>query len=161
MQFFTVWPIGFVRKSEDSESYLEILPEFETGLYRLETISHIFVLWWFDESDTPEERMASIDLPRVSNSFVPPQEMGNLATRSPSRPNPIALTLVKIIRIEGAHIHVDELEAYDGTPVLDIKPYLPNGDRIDNGVFLPQWFEHLLESRPNDKRFPSNNNSLV
>lgn len=157
MRSYNVKAIGFVRKPENNEPYLEILPEFEPGLYRLETISHIFVLWWFHELDTPGQRVASIDLPRVRNSLVSPQEMGNLATRSPSRPNPIALTLVKIIRIEGAHIYVDELEAYDGTPVLDIKPYLPNGDRIDEGVFLPQWFEHLLESRPSDKRFPSKN----
>ncbi|MHA2231437.1 MAG: tRNA (N6-threonylcarbamoyladenosine(37)-N6)-methyltransferase TrmO, partial [Candidatus Hodarchaeales archaeon] len=60
MQSYTVKSIGFVRKPESREPYLEILPEFEIGLYRLETISHIFVLWWFHEADTPEHRIASI-----------------------------------------------------------------------------------------------------
>lgn len=141
-----------MRKPDDSEPYLDILPEFEIGLYRLELISHAFVLWWFHEADTPEERIARRDLPRVREPLVPPEEMGNFATRSPARPNPIALTLVKIVRIDKTRVYVDELEAYNGTPVLDIKPYLPNGDRIDEGVFLPPWFEHLLGSRPSDKR---------
>lgn len=77
--------------------------------------------------------------------------------RSPARPNPIALTLVKIMRIDNTRVYVDELEAYDGTPVLDIKPYLPNSDRVDDGVVLPPYFEHLLQSRPSDRRFPRNN----
>ncbi|MFX0115327.1 MAG: tRNA (N6-threonylcarbamoyladenosine(37)-N6)-methyltransferase TrmO [Candidatus Hodarchaeota archaeon] len=156
MQTYTIRPIGFVRKAENDEPYLEILPEYEKGLYRLETISHIFILWWFHERDTPEDRVASIDVPRVRDSITPPEEMGNLATRSPSRPNPIGLTLVKIIQIDGPRIYVDELEAFEGTPVIDIKPYLPNGDRVDESVFLPKWFEHLLESRPSDRRFANN-----
>ncbi|MHA2274025.1 MAG: tRNA (N6-threonylcarbamoyladenosine(37)-N6)-methyltransferase TrmO [Candidatus Hodarchaeales archaeon] len=152
MQSYSVRPIGFVRKPENSEPYLDILPEFEIGLYQLETISHIFVLWWFHDADAPEERIARRNVPRVHEPLVPPEEMGTFAMRSPARPNPIALTLVKIARIDNTRVYVDELEAYDGTPVLDIKPYLPNGDRIDEGVFLPPWFEHLLGSRPSDKR---------
>ncbi len=149
---FSVRPIGYVHKPEDSEPFLEILAEYKTGIFRLGTISHIFVLWWLDESDTPERRIAKISVPRVRNSIVPAEEMGNLSTRSPTRPNPIALTLVKIIKIDDRKIYVDEIEAFEGSPILDIKPYLPNGDRVDEEIFLPKWFEHLLVSRPPDRR---------
>ena len=151
MKMFSVYPIGFVRK-ENKKEYLEILPEFCLGLYRLDTISHAFVLWWIHESDTSEARNVRKTIPRVINSFFPPQEMGTFATRSPRRPNPLGLTLVKIIKVTEHQVFVDHIDAFDGTPVLDIKPYLPNGDRVDEGVFLPQWFQHLLNSRPADQR---------
>ena len=112
----------------------------------------MFVLWWIHEADTPERRGTGLIIPRVRNPVVPPQKMGNLATRSPNRPNPIGLTVVKIVRIDGTSIFVDEIDAFDGTPVIDIKPYLPNGDRVNKEVALPKWFEHLLKSRPADRR---------
>lgn len=151
MKMFSVYPIGFVRKEKKKE-YLEILSEFCLGLYRLETISHAFVLWWIHESDTSEARNVRKTVPRVTNAFSPPQEMGTFATRSPRRPNPLGLTLVKITKVTEHQVFVDHIDAFDGTPVLDIKPYLPNGDRVDEGVFLPQWFQHLLSSRPADRR---------
>ncbi|MFX1282082.1 MAG: tRNA (N6-threonylcarbamoyladenosine(37)-N6)-methyltransferase TrmO [Promethearchaeota archaeon] len=151
MNMFNVYPIGYVRKEKEKE-YLEILKEFRLGLYRLETISHAFILWWIHESDTHEARNVRKTIPRVRNSFFPPQEMGTFATRSPRRPNPLGLTLVKITEVTEDQVVVDHIDAFDGTPVLDIKPYLPNGDRIDEGVVLPQWFQHLLTSRPADRR---------
>ena len=151
MKPFSLYPIGFVRK-ENEEEYLEILAEFCLGLYRLETISHAFILWWIHESDTSEARNVRKTIPRVINALSPPQEMGTFATRSPRRPNPLGLTLVKIIKVTEHQVFVDHIDAFDGTPVLDIKPYLPNGDRVDEGVFLPQWFQHLLNSRPADQR---------
>ena len=151
MKPFSLYPIGFVRK-ENGEEYLEILDEFRLGLYRLETISHAFILWWIHESDTSEARNVRKTIPRVINALSPPQEMGTFATRSPRRPNPLGLTLVKITKVTEHQVFVDHIDAFDGTPVLDIKPYLPNGDRVDEGVFLPQWFQHLLSSRPTDQR---------
>ena len=146
-----VYPIGFVRKDNDAE-YLEILPEFGLGLYRLETISHAFVIWWIHQNDTPEARKTRKTFPRVRNPLTPVEEMGTFATRSPRRPNPLGLTLVKITRIRDLKVYVDEIDAFDGTPILDIKPYLPNGDRVEDLVFLPPWFQHLLTSRPSNKR---------
>ena len=140
-------PIGYIRKKE-SDSYLEILPQYQIGLYQLETISHVFVLWWIHKNDTAEAREVRVTIPRVRNSYVPPEKMGTFATRSPRRPNPIGMTLVKITSIINGHIYVDYIDAFDGTPIIDIKPYLPNGDRVETEIRLPPWFEHLHQSRP-------------
>ncbi len=149
MKEFRLYPIGFVRK-KNKKSYLEILSEFQVGLYRLETISHAFVLWWIHENDTLEVRKARRTKPRVTNALCPPQEMGTFATRSPRRPNPIGLTLVKIIKVDNEEILVDHIDAFDGTPILDVKPYLPNGDRVEKDLNLPSWFQHLFTSRPSN-----------
>ena len=151
MKEFNIVPIGYVHKDEENH-YLEILPEYSEGLFRLEQISHVFVLWWIHENDFPEARMVSITEPRVSSPPVPVERMGTFAMRTPRRPNPVGLTLVKIRGIKGNRILVDEIDAFEGTPIIDIKPYLPNGDRVDDQVHLPPWFEHLLISRDPDKR---------
>ncbi len=143
-------PIGYVKEDEGGK-YIDILPEFEIGLYRLDLISHIFILWWIHQNDAMENRRAKKSLPRVVNSSVPAQEMGTFATRSPTRPNPIGLTLVKIVEIEGRKIRVDHLDAFVGTPIIDLKPYLPNGDRVDDNIILPPWYHHLLVSRPSTR----------
>ena len=78
--------------------------------------------------------------------------MGTFATRSPRRPNPIGMTLVKITKITNNHIYIDFMDAFDGTPVIDIKPYLPNGDRVDEEITLLPWFSHLQKSRKADLR---------
>ncbi|MFW9906223.1 MAG: tRNA (N6-threonylcarbamoyladenosine(37)-N6)-methyltransferase TrmO [Candidatus Thorarchaeota archaeon] len=151
MELFNVQPIGFVRKNND-EDYLDILSEFGIGLYRLETISHAFIIWWIHQNDTSEARKARKVFPRVINPLSPVEEMGTFATRSPRRPNPLGLTLVKITRIQDLKVYVDYIDAFDGTPILDIKPYLPNGDRVEEQVFLPPWFQHLLTSRPSTRK---------
>ena len=148
---FEISPIGYVRKSEE-QPYIKILPEFHHGLFRLEMVSHIFVLWWIHENDNPDARQARITIPRVRNTEIPPEKMGTFATRSPRRPNPIGMTLAKIIKITNSHIYIDFMDALDGTPVIDIKPYLPNGDRVDEEITLPPWFSHLQKSRKADLR---------
>ncbi len=150
MENFNIYPIGYVRKGHNGE-FLDILPEFSSGLYRLETISHIFVIWWIHQNDTFEARKTRKTLPRVVNALSPAEEMGTFATRSPRRPNPLGLTLVKITKITEQRVFIDHIDAFDGTPILDIKPYLPNGDRIEEQVYLPPWFQHLLTSRPSNR----------
>ncbi|MFX0016564.1 MAG: tRNA (N6-threonylcarbamoyladenosine(37)-N6)-methyltransferase TrmO [Candidatus Hermodarchaeota archaeon] len=147
MEMYKVYPIGFVRK-EKNEEYLDILSDYSLGLYRLETISHVFVIWWIHENDTSEARNVRKTIPRVTNALYPPEKMGTFATRSPRRPNPLGMTLVKIMEVVEHRVYVDHIDAIDGTPVLDIKPYLPNGDRVEEGIYLPPWFQHLLTSRP-------------
>jgi len=136
--------------------FLEILPEYKEGLFRLDTISHIFVLWWIHEMDKPEARKAFITVPRVKNPQIEPKTMGTFATRSPRRPNPIGLTLVKITKISENKIFVDQIDAYTGTPIIDIKPYLPNGDRVDTKIRLPPYFQHLMKSRPPERKAGKN-----
>ncbi len=126
---FTPRPIAFVRSpykdtaevpkglgaKHEAEGVLEILPEFEQGLADIEGFSHLIVLWEFDRA------------PQVELFGTPPcdnRPHGVFATRSPRRPNPIGLTVVELLRREGRRLHVRGIDMLDGTPVLDIKPYL-------------------------------------
>lgn len=126
---FTPEPIGFVRSPytgtkqipkglgtrHDAEGVLEIQPEFERGLADVEGFSHLFVIWVFDRSEGVE----LVGLPPFDN-----RPHGVFATRSPLRPNPIGLTVVELLRREGRMLHVRGVDMLDGTPILDIKPYM-------------------------------------
>ena len=152
---FDIKPIGFVRIDKndtiEGKKYIEVLPSYLPGLFKLDSISHAFILWWIHESDNPTLRVTKNDvIPRVRNNVTSAEKMGTFATRSPHRPNPIGLTLVKIMKIENNKILIDKIDAFEGSPVIDIKPYLPNGDRVDKELYLPPWFQHLLESRSPD-----------
>jgi len=126
---FTSRPIGFVSSpfkstgevpkglgaKHDAGGVLKILPEFEQGLTDIEGFSHLIVIWEFDRS----ERFELMGTPPSDN-----RPHGVFATRSPYRPNPIGLTIVELRRREGAELHVRGVDMLDGTPILDIKPYL-------------------------------------
>jgi tRNA-Thr(GGU) m(6)t(6)A37 methyltransferase TsaA len=127
---FTPRPIGFVRTPytetsqipkgpgarHDAEGRLELLPEFQAGLADIGGFSHLYVLWEFDRVD-------GFDL--VARPPADPgRTHGVFATRSPRRPNPIGLTVVELWRCEGAVLYVRGVDMLDGTPILDIKPYL-------------------------------------
>jgi tRNA-Thr(GGU) m(6)t(6)A37 methyltransferase TsaA len=129
MPIFTPQPIGFISSpyhdtavipkglgaKHDAEGMLTILPEFEPGLTDIEGFSHLFVVWAFDRSQGFE----LIGSPPFDN-----RPHGVFATRSPRRPNPIGLTVVELRRRQGAQLHVRGVDMLDGTPILDIKPYL-------------------------------------
>ncbi|HEY1768394.1 MAG TPA: tRNA (N6-threonylcarbamoyladenosine(37)-N6)-methyltransferase TrmO [Terracidiphilus sp.] len=127
---FTPRPIAYVRTPytgtsaiprglgarHDAEGVIELLPEFAEGLADVEGFSHLFVLWVFDRS---EDFDLTARPPADSN-----RPHGVFATRSPRRPNPIGLTVVELLRCEGNSLHVRGVDMLNGTPVLDIKPYL-------------------------------------
>jgi tRNA (adenine37-N6)-methyltransferase len=127
---FTPRPIGFASTpytethqipkgpgaKHDAEGVLKILPEFEAGLFDIEGFSHLYVIWEFDRS-TDYDLIAH---PPVDDG----RPHGLFATRSPRRPNPIALTTVELLRRDGADLYVRGVDMLDGTPILDIKPYL-------------------------------------
>ena len=107
-------PKGPNTKHEASGT-IEILPDLELGLTDIEGFSHLFILWVFDRSQ-------GFDL-----LGAPPGESvlhGVFAGRSPRRPNPIALTVVELLGREGTRLHVRGVDMLDGTPILDIKPYM-------------------------------------
>ena len=126
---FTPSPIGYVRSpytstksipkglgvKHDEEGILEILPEFELGLTDIEGFSHLFVIWAFDRSEGFE---------LFGPSPTDDRPHGVFATRSPRRPNPIALTVVELLGREGPRLRVRGIDMLDGTPILDIKPYM-------------------------------------
>ena len=128
---FTSRPIGFVSSpykdasqvpkglgaKHEADGVLKILPELEAGLIDIEGFSHLIVIWEFDRSRGFE---LTASPPSDNRSH------GVFATRSPLRPNPIALTTVELLRSDGTELHVRGVDMLDGTPILDIKPYLSN-----------------------------------
>ena len=128
---FTFSPIGVIHSpftdtveipkgcgaTHEAEGSLEILPEFERGLDDIDGFSHLYVLWVFD-------RVKGVSL--VAHPPSDDRPHGVFATRSPQRPNPIGLTVVQLLRREGRILHVRGVDMLEGTPILDIKPYLSN-----------------------------------
>lgn len=122
-------PVGFVRSpyfstaqvpkgfgaQHEAEGTIEILPEYELGLTDIEGFSHLYVIWVFDRSEACE----LLGTPPTDTT-----PHGVFATRSPRRPNPIGLTVVRLIGRNGPNLQVAGLDMLDGTPILDIKPYL-------------------------------------
>src|SRR5574340_213007 len=131
---FTLKPIGKVTQRGDV-AILEILPELAPALDGLAGFSHVWVLFWFHETDTPEDRATLKVHPRrdPTNPLT-----GVFATRAPVRPNLIGLTPCRILKIEGHTIEVEGLDAKDGSPIIDLKPYIAKGDSIPEAV-APEW----------------------
>ncbi|MGC9335246.1 MAG: tRNA (N6-threonylcarbamoyladenosine(37)-N6)-methyltransferase TrmO [Anaerolineae bacterium] len=103
-----------------AEGRVELLPEYEIGLEYLEGFSHIFLLYLFHHAEP------GYDL--TVTPFLDEQPKGLFATRYPRRPNPIGLSVVRLIRREGRVLHVGGIDVLDGTPLLDVKPYVPPFD---------------------------------
>jgi tRNA-Thr(GGU) m(6)t(6)A37 methyltransferase TsaA len=99
-----------------AEGTLELRPELEGGLQDIEGFSHLFVLWVFDRSEG-YELVSTVPL----DEEVP---HGVFASRSPRRPNPLGLSVVELLSRDGPRLRVRGLDMLDGTPILDIKPYL-------------------------------------
>lgn len=143
MKNFQVSPIGKINVNEE-KMFIEIKPKYIPALQALDGFSHINVIWWFSDFDNEEARNTL----EVSQPYKKsPDIMGIFATRSPIRPNPIALTAVQVIHIdyEKGIIQIPYIDVNDGTPVLDIKPYTPSIDRVETpGV--PEWCSHWPKS---------------
>ena len=133
---FTMQPIGQVRKSED-RTQIVVNEEYQPGLLGLEGFSHIHVFWWFDRNDTPEKRRV-LQVHPMGNPENP--LTGVFATRSPLRPNLIALSLCKVVSVKENVIEIEEIDAFDGTPVLDIKPFIAGHDSAPDAM-IPEWLE--------------------
>jgi tRNA-Thr(GGU) m(6)t(6)A37 methyltransferase TsaA len=126
---FVPTAIGFVRSTyqrttdvpkglgarHEAEGDLEVKPEYEVGLTDIEGFSHLYVIWVFDRSEGYE----LLGTPPTDD-----RPHGVFATRSPKRPNPIGLSVVELLRRDGSRLHVRGVDMLDGTPILDIKPYL-------------------------------------
>jgi tRNA-Thr(GGU) m(6)t(6)A37 methyltransferase TsaA len=129
MKYLTLRPTGFAQSpfskadqipqglgaKHDEEGMLEILPEFEAGLEDMDGFFHLYVVWVFDRSE-------GYDL--ISTPPCDTRAHGVFATRSPRRPNPIGLTVVQLLGRQGNRLRVRGVDMLDGTPLLDIKPYL-------------------------------------
>ncbi|MEE8398665.1 MAG: tRNA (N6-threonylcarbamoyladenosine(37)-N6)-methyltransferase TrmO [Desulfobacterales bacterium] len=127
-------PVGIVTKTSGTTE-IEIFDAYGDALLGLDGFSHINVLYWFHENDTPAKRAMLQVHPRKDpkNPLT-----GVFATHSPMRPNPIALTLCRILAIEEHRIRIDKIDARDGSPVIDIKCHIPDTGTEPN-VRVPGW----------------------
>jgi tRNA (adenine37-N6)-methyltransferase len=113
---------------------VEVAPEFADGLADIDGFSHLILLYEFD-------RAASVEM--VRQTFLGDEPHGLFATRHPARPNPIGLTVVKLVSREGATLTVGGIDVLDGTPLLDIKPYIPRFDAFPSAS--EGWLSGLPE----------------
>lgn len=133
MEPVTYTPIGIVHSpftepdgtpiqaaaAEGVTGRIELLPEFVDGLQDLEGFSHVVLLYHCHQAGAPQLQVTP---------FLDHQTRGVFATRAPSRPNPIGVSVVRLVEIDGSTIQIRDLDVLDGTPLLDIKPYVPEFD---------------------------------
>jgi tRNA-Thr(GGU) m(6)t(6)A37 methyltransferase TsaA len=141
---FTITSIGAVKCAVTEmsqggwskiESEIHIHPELTSGLQGLEGYSHILVTFFLDRAQGFDPAKQLMRKPRGREDM---QAVGVFAQRTKYRPNPIGITAVQLLGITGNVVKVRGLDALDGTPVLDIKPYMPPFDRMEN-VKMPEW----------------------
>ena len=134
MDNYIIYPIGKIETRGD-KTVLRIYGEYREGLLGIEEFSHLIVYFWFDRNDTPEGRAVLKVHPR-KDPAIPLH--GVFATRSPLRPNLIGMSICRIISVGPQMIEVDRIDALDDTPILDIKPYIPQSDAVPDAV-VPDW----------------------
>ena len=151
-------PIGVVRvqatdeqvrqEEGEIEGELEIFPEFEPALNGLEGYSHIFLIFYFHKLRPEQIGLLQVKPKRLVKRGFTLEELptlGVFALDSPSRPNPVGLTLVRLLRREGRRLFVKGLDAFDGTPILDIKGYRP--DYRTDEYSIPDWHRRLMNEK--------------
>jgi tRNA-Thr(GGU) m(6)t(6)A37 methyltransferase TsaA len=137
-------PIGRVRLQGD-RGFIDLRPELAPALKGLAGFSHVWVLYWFHENDRPEERAILQVHPRrnPANPLT-----GVFATRAPVRPNLIGFTCCRIISVKNNILEVEGLDAREGSPVLDLKPYIPKGDALPEAR-VPAWVKTKRDKSDN------------
>jgi tRNA-Thr(GGU) m(6)t(6)A37 methyltransferase TsaA len=129
-----------------TEGTVEVFPEYAEGLTDLEGFERIWLLYWLDRAPPPRLRIVPFrdEVPR-----------GLFATRAPCRPNPIGLSCVRLLSIQGCLLTVSGVDILEGTPLLDIKPYVPEFDAF--GQSRAGWLENRCDGRTvADHRFGAN-----
>jgi tRNA-Thr(GGU) m(6)t(6)A37 methyltransferase TsaA len=112
-------------RESDAICRVELDQRWVTGLHGLETVSHVLLLYWMDRA----RRDLVLQAPR---HYTEPR--GTFALRSPARPNPIAVSVARLLRIEGGTLHVSGVDCLDNTPLIDVKPYFPSTDSVPDAV---------------------------
>ncbi len=135
-----------IGKIENKEGNVRIVlsPGYSEGLKGLKGYSHVQILWWADGCDNKDDRDTLVPEKPYSKG---PDEIGVFATRSPARPNPIAVSNADIayVDMEEGTVGLYYIDAIDGTEVLDLKPYIPSIDKIEQPK-VPDWCSHWPKS---------------
>lgn len=139
MEKLILKPIGRIVNNQD-ETYILLDKSYLPALEGLDGFGYLQVFWWFSGCDNETSRAKLSEIKPYTHG---PSIVGTFATRSPERPNPIALTCAKVTHIdkEKVLIGLAYIDANDGSPVLDIKPYIPSLDRVETPV-VPKWCSH-------------------
>ena len=132
---FELYSVGRVKRKGKAVS-LSIFKKYTDALKGLGGFSHVFVLYWFDRNNTPEKRSILQVHPR-GNKKNP--LTGVFACRAPVRPNLIALSLCRILSVKNNIVYIENIDALHNSPILDIKPYIPQIDHKIKDVRLPDW----------------------
>ncbi len=146
---FAMVPIGVIRTPHTEtaktpiqpifargiEGVVELEPEFDGGLEDIEGFTYVYLIYVFDRSGEATLRV---------KPFLEDEERGVFATRAPRRPNPIGLSLVRVVRRDGRRLHVADVDILDGTPLLDIKPY---SRRFDERPDAQSGWQEALDER--------------
>ena len=139
-------PIGYVDQS-DGVFQLKIHEAFRPALKQLDRFTHAHVLWWADRHDNADDRsVMQAELP-----YAPGEVAGVFACRAEYRPNPIAVTACKLLDLntDRGTIAIADIDAYEGSPILDLKPYIPVADRLER-VQVPDWYDGWPDYMPDE-----------
>lgn len=141
---YQIHPIGYVRRTETG-IHLEILEPYRPALKQLGNFSHVLALWWANRHDNQESRNMLQTEPPYAEGIT----TGVFATRAEYRPNPIALTTCKMLDVNGEEgiVQVADIDAHDGTPIVDLKAYFPVCDRVQEAS-IPEWLAGWPEWMP-------------
>ena len=139
MDTLTIHPIGKI-SARDGETAVILDPQYIPALAGLEGFGCVQVLWWFDKCDNPSDRSNLIERKPYTNG---PDVVGAFATRTPMRPNPVALSTAYVTYIDSENgvVGLAYIDAEDGSPVIDLKPYTPSLDRVEQPE-VPEWCAH-------------------
>lgn len=129
--------IGVVEKEGEQEARIRIFENYCAGLKGIEEYSHIIILYWAHMRNNEKNRATLLVTPKRHALNV---EKGVFACRSPSRPNPIALCITQLLKTERCTLIVKGLDAFEASPIIDVKPYIPRADLVSNAQ-APLWTE--------------------
>ena len=132
---YQISAVGYVRR-QNGRTILEIEPAFVPALKELEQFSHVQIFWWFSRFEEEMYRHVT----QTEHSPYDAPVLGVFACRSPVRPNPIGLTTARILQVDHdkGEVEIADIDAFDGTPILDLKAYFPMCDRVQT-VRVPEW----------------------
>jgi tRNA (adenine37-N6)-methyltransferase len=157
MKNFQYQPIGIIHSSykkkagmpiqgvlsKGSKGWVEVFPKYQKGLRNLDGFSHIFLIYQFHLSK---------EYSLLTKPFLEDKKHGIFATRAPQRPNPIGMSIVKLKKIKGNKLYINEVDIIDKTPLLDIKPFVPEYDSRKNTN--SGWLKNKLKNK--DKHISDN-----
>jgi tRNA-Thr(GGU) m(6)t(6)A37 methyltransferase TsaA len=143
---FVVVPIGTIHRAEEGNE-VRISEPYRPACKQLDKFSHVMVFWWANHFDNEDSR----GMLRTIPPYASEHECGVFATRSPYRPNPIMMTTCKLLGVdeEEGILKIAEIDAFEGSAVVDLKAYFPVCDRVQ-AAFIPDWLSDWPEWMPEE-----------